>query len=118
MVLCVFCHNLVLCLLILRIGTRLMVGKKCARTQEWSWMDLVQTDFQRLPNASGKPEMRLEIKFSSETCFWHLLADVAAAKMQRYLALPDTALQEMQRANAPSFAEHLVPGYAEGIIGR
>jgi len=51
-------------------------------------MDLVQTDFQ-LTNASGKPAMRLEIKFSSETCFWHLLAiDVAAVKMQRYLALP------------------------------
>ena len=71
MVLCVFCRNLVVCLLILRIGTRPMVGKKCARTQKWSWMDLVQTDFQRLTNASGKPEMRLEIKFSSET--WHLL---------------------------------------------
>lgn len=72
MVLCVFCRNFMVCLLILRIGTRPMVGKKCARTQKWSWMDLVQTDFQRLTNASGKPEMRLEIKFSSET--WHLLA--------------------------------------------
>lgn len=34
MVLCgAFCRNLVVCLLILRIGTRPMVGKKCARTQ-------------------------------------------------------------------------------------
>lgn len=106
MVLCVFCRNLVVCLLILRIGTRPMVGKKCARTQKWSWMDLVQTDFQRLTNASRKPEMRLEIKFSSET--WHLLASFGYRCSKDTLPCQlDTALQEMQRANAPSFAEHL-----------